>query len=122
MLDQILAQIPVEGEEQQLEAEIEPLIAMGEQVLAGGDGERAAGIFRQIVDMAPGNAEAVSGLARALIAAGRTDEARALLDAVPENQGSDPAIARARSALELASAAPQDADTGEFERRRSGRS
>ncbi|MFN3389693.1 MAG: thioredoxin family protein, partial [Allosphingosinicella sp.] len=29
-LDQILAQIPVAGEAQQLEAEIEPLIAMGE--------------------------------------------------------------------------------------------
>ena len=36
-LDQILAQLPVEGEAQQLEAEIEPLIAMGEQVLGEGD-------------------------------------------------------------------------------------
>src|SRR5918998_3466476 len=47
-LDQILAQLPVEGEEQQLEAEIEPLIAMAEDVLAGGDAERAESIFRQI--------------------------------------------------------------------------
>ena len=39
-LDQILAQLPVAGEAQAIEAEIEPLIAMGEQVLAGGDGER----------------------------------------------------------------------------------
>ncbi len=54
-LDQILAQLPVQGEAQQLEAEIEPLIAMGEQVLGEGDAERAATIFQQIFDMAPEN-------------------------------------------------------------------
>src|SRR4051794_16984647 len=81
-LDQILAQLPVAGEAQQLEAEIEPLIAMGEEVLAGGDAERAAGIFGQIREMAPEHPEVLSGLARALIAGGRTDEAKALLDEV----------------------------------------
>ena len=117
ILDQILAQLPIAGEAQQLEAEIEPLIAMGEQVLAEGDSERAAGIFAQILDMAPENPEVISGLARALTASGRADEARSLLDAVPEKQANDPAIARARSALALAEIAPADAETGEFERR-----
>ena len=101
-LDQILAQLPVEGEAQQLEAEIEPLIAMGEQVLGEGDGARAANIFQQIVEMAPENAEAIAGLARALLAAGRADEARAQLEDLPEKVEKDPAIARARSALALA--------------------
>jgi putative thioredoxin len=117
ILDQILAQLPVGGEAQQIEAEIEPLIAMGEDVLAGGDGERAAGIFRQILDMAPENVEVISGLARALVAAGRSDEARAVLDAVPEKAANDPAIARARSALALAEVAQPGADTAGFERR-----
>jgi len=116
-LDQILAQIPIEAEAQQLEAEIEPLIEMGEEVLAGGEAERAASIFEQIVEMAPGEPDAVSGLARALAAAGRLDEARSVLDSVPEKIASDPAIARARSAVELASAVPQGADTSEFEQR-----
>src|SRR4051794_18314881 len=101
ILDQILEQLPIEGEEQQLEAEIEPLIAMGEEVLAGGDGERAAGIFAQLRDMAPDNAEVISGLIRSLLQAGRTDEARAVLDSVPESAAADPAIARARSALAI---------------------
>ena len=83
-LDQILAQLPVQGEAQQLEAEIEPLIAMGEQVLGEGDAERAANIFQQIFEMAPENPEAISGLARALLAAGRADEARAELEDLPE--------------------------------------
>ncbi|MEA3018055.1 MAG: putative thioredoxin [Sphingomonadales bacterium] len=116
-LDQILAQIPVEGEEQQLEAQIEPLIAMGEDVLAGGDAERAAGIFGQIRDMAPDNPGAASGLARALIAAGRTDEARALIDSLPEKVAGDPALAQPKSALAIAELAPADVETVGLESR-----
>ncbi|HEX8585931.1 MAG TPA: tetratricopeptide repeat protein [Allosphingosinicella sp.] len=117
ILDQILAQLPVLGEAQQLEAEIEPLIAMGEEVLAEGDAERAANIFAQIFEMAPDNMEVVGGLARALAAAGRADEARSLLDGVPEKQAGDAPIARARSALALAQIAPADAETSAFEGR-----
>jgi putative thioredoxin len=116
-LDQILDQLPIEGEAQQIEAEIEPLIAMAEEVLAGGDPARAENIFRQILDMAPEHAGVIGGLARAMIAAGRPDEARALLDSAPESVAKDPAIARARSALALAEVAPPGADTGELERR-----
>ena len=104
VLDQLLAQLPVKGEAQELAAEIEPLIAMGEQVLADGDAARAESIFSQILDMAPDNPEVIGGLARALIAAGKADEARALLDALPEEAAKHPAIARARAALELATA------------------
>jgi putative thioredoxin len=116
-LDQILEQLPVQGEAQQLEAQIDPLIAMGEEVLAGGDFERATSIFGQILDMAPGHPEVIGGLARALVGAGRIEEARALLDGAPESAANDPAIARARSALALAEVAPPSADTGEYERR-----
>jgi putative thioredoxin len=115
-LDQILTQLPVQGEAQALEAEIEPLIAMGEQVLGEGDAERAANIFQQIFEMAPENPEVISGLARALLAAGRADEARAKLENLPEKAENDPAIARARSALALADAAPA-ADSAELEAR-----
>jgi putative thioredoxin len=116
-LDQILAQIPIEGEAQQAEAEIEPLIDMGEEVLASGDAERSAGIFQQIVDMAPENPDAISGLARALLAAGQADAAQALLDTVPEKVAGDAAIGRAKAAVALALAVQPGADTGEFERR-----
>ncbi|HVQ07209.1 MAG TPA: tetratricopeptide repeat protein [Allosphingosinicella sp.] len=115
-LDQILAKLPVEGEAQAKEAEVEPLIAMGEQVLAEGDAARAANIFEQIVEMAPEHAEAIAGLARALVAGGRLDEARARLQTLPEKADKDPAIARARSALALAEAAPAG-ETAELEAR-----
>ncbi|QAY79832.1 tetratricopeptide repeat protein [Sphingosinicella sp. BN140058] len=117
ILDQILQQLPIEGEAQQLEAEIEPLIAMGEQVLADGDGERAASIFGQILEMAPDNVDVIAGLARALAAAGRADEARTLLDGVPEKDANNPAIARARSAIALSEIAPAGEDTRALEQR-----
>ena len=116
ILDQLLAQLPIEGAEQQQEAEIEPLIVMGEDVLAQGDALRAANIFAQLRDMAPENPNVVSGLARALTADGQVDEARAILDALPEKLSTDVAIARARAALALASSAPVG-DVAEFERR-----
>jgi len=115
-IDQILAQLPVQGEAQAKEAEIEPLIAMGEEVLAQGEAERAINIFEQIIDMAPEHPEAISGLARALIAAGRLDDARARLETLPEKADKDPAVARARSALALAEAAPAG-ETAELEAR-----
>ena len=58
LLDQILRQLPIEGDEAQAAHEVEPLLAMGEEVLAGGEAERAAGIFAQIIEIAPTSAAA----------------------------------------------------------------
>ena len=109
VLDSILKQIPVQGEAQALEAEIEPLIAMGEEVLASGDAERAANIFAQIVEMAPNDPQALSGFLRAQVALGQIAEAEAFLAELPADVAADPAIARAASAVALAkSAKPVD--------------
>ena len=70
MLDQLLRQLPVQGEAQSQEAELEPLIAMGEEVLAAGDAERALSIFDQLAEMAPEHPAVLSGRVRALVAAG----------------------------------------------------
>jgi putative thioredoxin len=102
MLDQILRQLPIQSEAANAEAELEPLIAMGEQVLGEGDAERALGIFAQLAEMAPTHPAVESGLIRALVAAGRLDEADAALAALPEESAKAPAIERARAALALA--------------------
>ena len=107
-LDQLLAQLKIEGEGAAPQAEIEPLIAMGEQVLSEGDAARAANIFRQVQEMAPDNPAVIGGLARALIAGGDVAEARTLLDGAAEEQSKRPEIARARAALEVASAPAAD--------------
>ena len=107
-IDQLLGQLPVKGEAQELQAEIAPRVAMGEAVLAEGDATRAASIFAQVQAMDPGNPEVIGGLVRAVIGEGKPDEARILLDALDEDAAKHPAIARARAALDLASAPAVD--------------
>jgi putative thioredoxin len=107
-LDQLIEQLKIEPEGATPKVEIEPLIAMGEQVLAEGDAPRAASIFRQVRDMAPDNLEVIGGLVRALVASGEIDEAREILEALSEELGKKPEISRARAALEVASAPAAD--------------
>lgn len=110
MLDQLLRQLPVDpnaaGPDMDDGAgDIAPLIAMGEEVLATGDAERALAIFDQIADMAPDVAEVQVGRLRALIALGRTDEAQAVLDTLPADAAKLPGVDQARAALALAAEA-----------------
>jgi putative thioredoxin len=65
--------------------------------------------------MAPDNPEVIGGLARALIADGRRDEARTLLDGLTDELKAKTEVARAIAALEVASAPA--ADTGALEKR-----
>ena len=115
MLDQLLRQLPIEGEAQTQEAELEPLIAMGEQVLAEGDADRALSIFDQLAEMAPDHHAVLSGRIRALVAAGRADEAEAAIAALPAEVASLPDIERAKSALALARSAPAVDDLAPLE-------
>ena len=114
-LDQLLSQFKIAGDGAAPEAEIEPLIAMGEQILSEGDASRAVSIFRQVREMAPDNADVIGGLARALVAAGETADARDILDGLAPELADKPAISRARAALEVASAPA--ADTAALEQR-----
>ncbi|HEX2793486.1 MAG TPA: thioredoxin [Croceicoccus sp.] len=112
MLDQILSQLPVEpgayGEEPK--QDIAPLLAMADEVLAGGDAERALGIFAQIVDIAPDSAAAHAGLLRAMTQGGHIEDAEAALAAIPEDLRKDAAIERAAAAIALAKDRPDDVE------------
>ena len=104
ILDQLLGQLPVQGAAQDLAAQLEPALAMGEQLLTDGDPARAEAVFVQVRELDPENPAVLGGLARAMVAGGKLDEARALLDAIGDEPAKDAAIARARAALDLADA------------------
>jgi putative thioredoxin len=106
VIDQLLAQLKIEAGGAAPTAEIEPLVAMGEQVLAEGDAPRAVSIFRQIHEMAPDDPQVVGGLARSLVAAGEIEEATAILERVSPELAKKAEVARARAALDLSAAAP----------------
>ena len=96
LLDGLLRQLPIQAEAVDEAADLEPLIAMGESVLADGDAVRALSIFDQLVEMAPEHPAVLSGRIRALVAAGLHDEAQAALDALPADI-KDVGIDRARA-------------------------
>jgi putative thioredoxin len=111
VIDQLLGQLKVAAEGQ-AGPEIEPLIAMGEQILTEGDAPRAVSVFAQIRELVPENPEAAGGLVRALVAAGELAEAEATMASLPP----ETAKHAARAALDLAAAVPA-ADTGALEAR-----
>jgi len=100
-IDQLLGQLPVGSEEKDLEAELAPLIAMGEQVLGEGDAIRALSVFDQLAEMAPDHPAVASGRIRALVAADRDADAEAAIAALPEDLAKGPEIERAKAALAL---------------------
>ena len=104
VLDQLLGQLPVKGPAQDLAAQVEPLVEMGEQILGEGDAPRAESIFAQVRDMDPANPAVLGGLARAMVAGGKADEARQLLDSIDPEIARHAAVTRARAALDLAAA------------------
>ncbi|MBB4641184.1 tetratricopeptide repeat protein [Rhizorhapis suberifaciens] len=117
MLDQLLGQLPVQSPEKSAAEQIAPLLAMGEEVLANGDAQRALSIFTQIIEMAPGNAEAQAGQLRALVAMGEISEAELIYAELPEDMKKNAAMGRVRSALDLAQAAKPIDNLAELQQR-----
>jgi len=115
VLDQLIEKLGVAGEGDTPKADIGPLIAMGEEVLADGDPARAVNIFRQVYEIAPEDPAVVGGLVRALVGNGEKEEARALLDGLSPELASQAPIARGRAALELSDSAISD--TASLEKR-----
>ena len=112
MLDQILAQVPVQagaGEEQPPQ-DVSQFVEMAEQVLSDGDAARAVTIFAQVVEMAPDNVVAHAGLIRALIASGEAEQAQQIFDALEPTIQEDAAMAPVKSALELAANQVDDSE------------
>ena len=108
MLDQLLAKLPVQPGGAEPVQDIVPLLAMGDEVLAGGDGTRAADIFAQIIEIAPDSAAAHAGLVRGLTLAGLTVEAEAIIAALDAKLAADPLLVQAKAALALAKDKPDD--------------
>ena len=120
MLDQLLAQLPVQAgagaapgaAQGPTPEELAQFVKLGDDALAAGDGQRAAGIFAQVTEFAEDSAPAHAGLVRALVMLGEIEQAQqvmAVIDSDPR-LATDPAIAPARSALELAGTRVDDGE------------
>ncbi|MGB0630103.1 MAG: thioredoxin [Alphaproteobacteria bacterium] len=86
-------------------AQSDPLaeaIEQAREALAAEDFESAAAIFGQVVSHVPDNADALGGLARALVGMNHLEEAAEILSQVPEDQADNADVVAARAALDLA--------------------
>jgi len=121
MLDQLLAQLPIDGgaadgvpvePQGPSPEEVAQFVKLGDEALAAGDPQRAAGIFAQITEFAQDNAPAHAGLVRALVQLGEVDQAKQVMEVIDSDPrlAADPAIAPARSALELAGTRVDDSE------------
>ncbi len=84
-------------------------------LMAESQHQEAGALYSQVLQHEPGNAAAITGMARCLIAAGDLDGARQVLEATPEDLADNPDIAGARTALELAVQAEQAGDGGDLD-------
>lgn len=83
---------------------IDEALEHADAALAAGDHATATEIFGQILEHEPANVKAIGGIVRCLIALGELEQAAEFLARAPKDKLSDPAIAGARAALDVAQA------------------
>ncbi len=98
------------------EEAVADLLARAEAALAQGDTGGAAQDFAAALQADPDNMAAVAGLARVQLAEGEIDEAKAILESVPEPKKTDPAIAGVRAAMELSGETQGAGDAGALQK------
>lgn len=93
----------------------EDLLNQAAELAQAGDSVGAAEVYASVLGLEPENMTALGGLARAQVDSGNLEQARRLLDTIPDNKRSNLAIAAAIAALELADRAASLGDLVEFE-------
>ncbi len=92
-------------------SEVEQLLEQGNAMLAEKSFEPAAELFMAALQSDPEQVAAAAGLVRALVGLGRLDDARAVLEQIPEARRGDAAVAGARAELDLAEQSAKLGDT-----------
>jgi putative thioredoxin len=100
-----------------LGGEAQDLVKAADEAFAAGHAEDAAALYSEVLREDPASVPALAGLARAQVASGALDQAKETLARVPEAKASDPAVAAARSALDVAEQAKSVGPVGELEQK-----
>ena len=96
-------------------SETDMMLEQADAMLEAGDIATAAQIYAGVLGQEPGNPAAIGGIAQCQIKAGDYERARQVLDTAPPEKASDPAIAAARAALDLAAQAEEAGDLAELQ-------
>ena len=88
---------------------VDEALDQADSLMSAGEVQSAAGIYSQVLQHDGTSARAATGLIKAMVQLGHVDRAQAVLDSLPDEIAKDPAIASARSAIELAEAGAANA-------------
>jgi putative thioredoxin len=94
--------------------DVNALLDQAAESLRLNDPGGAAQSYMAVLQIDPANTKAIAGMARIAIGAGETEEARALLEMVPDEKKNDADIQGVRAALELARKAGEAGDKDEL--------
>ena len=90
--------------------QLQEALEQAEAAAQAGDIATAAQLYGAVMNADPENAAAIAGLARCYLANGDHEQAKLILDTVPESKINDSAVRSVRTALELMAEAPLDED------------
>jgi len=103
-----------------LGGDAQDLLKAAEAALAAGNPAEAVELYAEVLQDEPSSVPALGGLARAYVESGATEQAKQTLALVPEAKRNDPAVAAARSALEVLEQAKSVGPVGELEQKVAG--
>ncbi len=87
--------------EQSGDPAMEQFLKEARAAFEAGDSQKAAAMYSRVLDHDSQNGLALAGLARSAIALGEPDQARQMLDQLPEEMAKEPDVIAARAALAL---------------------
>src|SRR5262245_51618704 len=100
-----------------LGGEAQDLLKLADEALAANNAVEAVELYAEVLRDEPSNVPALAGLARAYVSTGANEQAKQTLALVPEAKRGDPAVAAARSALEVAEQAKSAGPVNELEQK-----
>jgi putative thioredoxin len=100
-----------------LGGDAQDLLKAADAALAAGNAAEAVEVYAEVLQEEPGSVPALAGLARAYVETGAIEQAKQTLALVPEAKRNDPAVAAARSALEVAEQAKSVGPVAELEQK-----
>jgi putative thioredoxin len=98
-------------------AEIDAMLKRAEDSLASGDLGGAAQDFSLAAQSDPENPAPIAGMARVFLAGGEAEKAKEVLQHIPEDKTSDPAVQAVLTALKLAEEAGEAGEASELEQK-----
>ena len=100
-----------------LGGEAQDVLKLADEALAADNAVEAVELYAEILKDEPSSVPALAGLARAYVSTGATEQAKQTLALVPAAKANDPAVAAARSALEVAEQAKSVGPVAELEQK-----